>query len=187
MNIYKSKMAKFYMLLFLICFSNEVLAAKYSDAFKEFILGVDQQGGMEALKPVAKLPDMSRSITCMECHDGSQARGVSLKHSETPMKFTGHGSVNHPVGMKYDYYAKNNPVVFVSLERLDKRIILEDGEVTCISCHALKNTLSDESDNFIKTSVFPREEYATSYCTANNKKLTTESNITTLCLSCHAM
>lgn len=183
----KCRMTQCSMFFMLVCLTNNIFAANYVNSFKEFILGVDEQNSQIVQNPMAKLPSMGRSAKCMICHDGTKAAGVRLKHADAPMEFTGHGSVNHPVGMNYNNHVNNSPVEFVSIERLDNRIILEDGEVTCISCHALKNALSDQSDNYIRTSGISTEEYVPEDCTANKKNLTTGSNITALCLSCHAM
>ncbi|MEN8178800.1 MAG: hypothetical protein ABFS39_09280, partial [Pseudomonadota bacterium] len=70
---------------------------------------------------------------------------------------------------------------------LDNRIILENGDVTCISCHSLKDTSTSRHEGMMKTSVTTTENQYLSNCTAKKNDFTTGSNITTLCLSCHAM
>lgn len=172
--------------VFLVCVSSNLFAGSFSETFKNFILDKGEPDRTSIDNPAARLPDLSHSIRCMECHDGSQARGVALKHADTTIKFSGRGSVNHPVGMNYRYYANKDPAVFVPAEQLDSRIILENGEVTCISCHALKNTSPQVHGNLLRASVITTDDEESTNCTAS-KNLTTGSTITKLCLSCHAM
>ena len=187
MNTNIRKKCCFFMIALLLSFVNDLFAAGFAEAFKGFVLGVDQKNVNSDKYQMPKLPNSSYSIKCMECHDGGKARSVTLKHADTPMKFTGHGSNNHPVGMIYSDYATKDPVVYVSPDRLDKRIILENGEVTCISCHSLKSTFLKDADVFIKTAALNNNGFSSEVCTADKKELTTGSNITTLCLSCHAL
>jgi len=183
----KSKMTKYSLLFVLVFFNDSISSSDFGDAFKDYILGADQQSSMAVQNTVANLPSESVSSHCIACHDGNKVSGVTLKHADAPIKFTGHGSVNHPVGMKYENYARHDPAMFVAPERLDRRIMLEAGEVTCVSCHALNDGLIDETEKYIKTNALSAEEIFPGNCSADKNNLTTGSNITTLCLSCHAM
>ena len=158
----------------------------FSDRFKDFVIGKEQQSKSDSTEPFTRLPPNSTSTRCMGCHDGSLGRGIKLKHPDATMVFTGHGSSNHPVGMSYRDYAGRNPAVFVAPENLDRRIILEDGEVTCISCHSLKDSPSHQGDGMKHMSVVGLENEIDNGCMAS-RNLTVGPNPTRLCLSCHAM
>ena len=123
------------------------------------------------------------------CNDFCKGNDFELnpdkKHADTAMQFTSHGSVNHPVGMNYRSYAYKDPASYVSPEIMDKRIILEDGEVTCISCHASKSGSSFIQGSLMKAAVTSTDGLE-SVCTSS-KELTTGTDITQLCLSCHDM
>ena len=115
----------------------------------------------------------------MQCHDGSKAKSIGIKHADTVMTFTSHGSSNHPVGMSYARYARKSPASYVPPARLDSRIKLENGQVTCVSCHETKlheTVVAMQSEQNI----------AVEKC-SSTKSLTTGSNQTRLCMSCHAM
>jgi len=175
-------------IIFSICLwiSSGLIAGSLSDSFKAYVLDSEQTATIPIEQTLARLPVSSSSIQCMECHDGSKATGVVIKHADQPMTFTGHGSVNHPVGMIYSDYANKNPAVFVSPERLDERIVLENGEVTCLSCHALKKSPVNHQQDHVKISLHEVDVFAAENCTAAKSMTTGQAN-TTLCLSCHAM
>jgi hypothetical protein len=94
--------------------------------------------------------------------------------------------VDHPVGMQYASYAHSDPAVYVPPEQLDKRIILENGEVTCLSCHETKTQEQVEQDYLIEVSHTNAAIGDQQVCSATDR-LTTGTNRTTLCLSCHAL
>ena len=102
------------------------------------------------------------------------------------MRLLPHASTGHPVGMRYASYASKDPGLYVALEQLDERIILEDGEVTCLSCHATKSQAhasvppTAAGKNTIDS--IGRHQV----CTATDR-LTTGANRITLCLSCHTI
>ena len=145
-------------------------------SFRDFIL---DEGLSAATLNSVLIPANSKSASCMQCHDGSRAKSVGLKHADSAMKFTSHGSSNHPVGMSYDSYARKSPASYVPRSRLDSRIKLENGQVTCISCHKTKSH---------KTEVVALNEQinAVEKCDSS-KTLTTGISRTRLCMSCHAM
>ncbi|MDJ0805890.1 MAG: hypothetical protein QNJ78_03565 [Gammaproteobacteria bacterium] len=181
----RNKKKRYLISILFVWLSGSLSAGTFSERFKDFVIdeGVYDTSS-ESL--TVQLPETGQSITCMGCHDGSKARVVELKHAASDMQFTGHGSVNHPVGMSYQIYANRDPVSFVSPGDLDSRIILEDGEVTCLSCHALKETPLQEEGKLLRTSVVLNQEAGSSVCHASSE-LTTGSNMTQLCLSCHDM
>lgn len=143
-------------------------------SFKDFIL----DEGLAPTQYSAQIPANSTSAACMQCHDGSSAKNVSLKHADTAMTFTSHGSSNHPVEMNYESYARKNPASYVAVARLDSRIKLENGQVTCVSCH---ETRSHE----VKV-VMNQQSDVVENC-SSTKLLSTGSSQTRLCMSCHAM
>lgn len=178
----RRKRAAYLVVFILAGIYTNAYAGSFADRFKDFVLNTDSEETFSD-GSIVQLPETG-SAKCMQCHDGSSARGVTLKHADAPMKFTQHGSTNHPVGMDYNHYASLNPMIYVPREQLDPRIILEDGEVTCLSCHALKSSPVENQGEFIKTSAVSNDEAAD--CLAS-KELTTGSSRNQLCFSCHAM
>jgi hypothetical protein len=159
-------------------------AKGFAERFRDFVL--DSNGLSKTDEPRVHLVNSSQSRQCMSCHDGSSASPVTLKHADTSMRFSGHGSVNHPVGMRYANYANSKPAEYVPLEDLDRRIILEDGEVTCVSCHETKDHSETGTDAHATTTQLTYSDNGIYVCSAT-KRLTTGTSSTTLCLSCHAM
>jgi len=145
-------------------------------SFKDFIL---DEGLVSSIQRSAQIPANSTSAACMQCHDGSSAKSVGLKHADSAMRFTSHGSSNHPVGMLYENYARKSPASYVAAARLDSRIKLENGQVTCVSCHETKSHNADV--------VALNEQKNEVESCASTKTLTTGSSQTRLCMSCHAM
>jgi len=109
-------------------------ADSLSESFKNFILGAEVQASTMAVQ----LPSTSRANTCMQCHNGSAASQVHLKPAGAPVQYRGQMIVGHPIGMNYSRYAAKNPATYTRPAALDKRVVLEDGEVTCVSCHRTK-------------------------------------------------
>ena len=145
-------------------------------SFQDFIL---DEGVSNDAQYAVQIPKNSKSASCMQCHNGSSAKSVSIKHAETAMIFSSHGSSNHPVGMFYAGYAQRSPASYVAAANLDSRIKLENGQVTCVSCHQTKShntevTMLDEQKQVLEK------------CDST-KALTTGSSQTRLCMSCHAM
>ena len=63
-------------------------------SFRDFIL---DDGLSDSSRFSAQVPANSKSAACMQCHDGSKAKSIGIKHADTVMTFTSHGSSNHPV------------------------------------------------------------------------------------------
>lgn len=145
-------------------------------SFRDFILN-DQENETNLAK--VQIPANSRSSTCIECHSGNHSSAITLKHANARMSFSGHGSSNHPVGMNYEQYARSNPRSFVPTHKLDPRIILEEGQVTCVSCHQTKLNLDQ--------SITLNEQNSQFETCGASKELTTSSNQTGLCMSCHSI
>jgi len=163
---------------FTICIFALIIISTSANAgsFRDFIL---DEGLSDSFRLAAQIPANSKSASCMQCHDGSKAKSVGLKHADTAMTFTNHGSSNHPVGMSYNNYARKNPTSYVALAQLDSRIKLENGQVTCVSCHETK---SHETEVAMQS----EQNIAAEKC-SSTKSLTTGSNQTRLCMSCHAI
>ncbi len=145
-------------------------------SFKDFIL---DEGISNAAQSAVQIPVNSKSASCMQCHNGSSAKSVSVKHADTAMTFSSHGSSNHPVGMFYAGYAQKSPASFVAAANLDSRIKLENGQVTCVSCHQTKSHNTE-------VAMIDEQKQVLEKC-ASSKALTTGSSQTRLCMSCHAM
>lgn len=160
--------------LFLGFFQEIVTADDFSDAFKEFILGSDSN----TITKVDLLEDSALSQRCMQCHDGSSAMAITLKDANAPMQFSGYHNVNHSVGMNYQDYANKSPGSYVSVENLDVRIKLENGHVTCISCHEIKET---EEQMQTSANVGTPEQV----CDSTGKLTIESAQISHLCTTCH--
>jgi hypothetical protein len=176
-----------YRILVLVLFSciTSVGSAKgFADRFRDFVLDSDPRVSNETVALPGALAVTSRQ--CMACHDGSGGRAIAVKGAESPMRYRGNHNVDHPVGMNYAGYASRYPVEYVAPERLDHRILLEDGQVTCLSCHAIKTPEQMQSDGLLEVSHGSAGLYSKADCSATDR-LTTGTHRTTLCLACHAM
>ncbi len=69
---------------------------------------------------------------CMSCHDGTIAPAITAHMTSTGGADLG---ANHPVGIDYAFAARRDPVSFND-PASNPRIVLEDGKVACVSCHA---------------------------------------------------
>jgi len=167
-----------YFQFILSCLSGLLLFTACANAgnFRSFILGGESENSSQ--KSVYFSAN-SKSASCIECHDGRSAINVSLKHADTAMRFTNHGSSDHPVGMYYDSYARKSPFSYISAAKLDPRIKLENGQVTCISCH-------ETSPQKVAVALVSELNMTVENC-SSTKALTTGSDHTGLCMSCHSM
>lgn len=151
------------------------ISTAQASSFREFILGNETPR-------IVEMATNSESASCMQCHDGSNAKSVAVKHADTAMTFTNHGSSNHPVGMYYAAYAQKDPASYATPASLDTRIKLENGKVTCISCHETKKSSSHEAS----LSSIKQVANVANTCTST-KSLTTGPSQTRLCMTCHSM
>lgn len=158
-------------------------AAGFADAFRAFVL--EDEIATDTTQNTVSLPSDSQSAACMQCHNGSGGKAVALKHADTAMSFTSSGSANHPVGMFYSQYASKQPHSYVNPSRLDARIQLENGQVTCTSCHGVKRPVATITTADLLSAVDDLSSAGAS-CTST-KTLTTGPNTSSLCMSCHAM
>ncbi|MDD5303546.1 MAG: hypothetical protein PHS14_10610 [Elusimicrobia bacterium] len=76
---------------------------------------------------------------CMSCHDGTVAPTIKA-HSLSPgsVRLSSQGadlSANHPVGVDYMAALRRDPGSYND-PAMNARIVLEDGMVGCVSCHA---------------------------------------------------
>ena len=164
-------------ILLISSFQQLATAGSFAEAFKVFVLGSDANvNNTDNL-----LANSTRSQKCMQCHDGSSAKAIVLKNADSPSQMNGHRNVNHPVGLNYSHYANEMPASYVSLENLDARIQLENGNVTCVSCHESR----DNDERQVQQS-FTFAGIQDQACESTGK-LTVESGRIGLCMSCHAM
>ncbi|MCW8923169.1 MAG: hypothetical protein OQK69_06015 [Gammaproteobacteria bacterium] len=136
-------------------------------------------GGFDDVNTIDDLlvnPDQSQK--CMQCHDGSAAKEIVLKDADAPLQISGHKNVNHPVGLDYRRYANESPMTYVRIENLDARIQLENGNVTCITCHEIKQEMLGQATDLAE---LPEQ------ACASTGELTIGLGRGGLCVSCHAM
>ena len=154
-------------------FQELAVASDFADAFNEFILGSDANSTtIDNL-----LINSTQSQKCMQCHDGSSAKAIVLKNAEAPLQISGHRNVNHPVGLNYSLYANKSPASYVSRQNLDVRIQLENGNITCVSCHEIRA---------VEQQVNASADISIQVCGATGE-LTIGMERGGLCMSCHAM
>ncbi|WJW76612.1 hypothetical protein QVG61_05850 [Thiohalobacter sp. IOR34] len=153
------------------------MAGGFADAFRDFVLGSPAEASVLAAQD--QLSRASQARHCMQCHDGSSATAITIKDADSPMQIRGHRTLDHPVGMSYARHARRNPAVYVAPGKLDPRIRLENGTVTCISCHRTR-------DAGHTTQVSDRSPSSANNCTAS-ADLTTGPEPGRLCIACHAM
>lgn len=73
------------------------------------------------------------AASCLRCHDGSTAQGIS-----TCIGIRCEFASSHPVNRDYPPVGNRNK--FVSAEEIKAAgVVLINGQVTCVSCHELTN------------------------------------------------
>ncbi len=153
-------------------------AGGFAEKFKRFVLGSEA----EAYSLESYNSGMDKvAEACINCHNGVTATHIVTKSAEEPMHIRGFQTVNHPVGMMYDYYVSKKPMGYRRRSILNENIKFVDGKVTCISCHELK---SDEFQEVAYAANNLSNLGGDKDCTASNK-LTTGSRKTDLCMACH--
>jgi len=148
------------------------LAAGFGEGFKNFILGSEAKAALHT--PGNTLDPISKA--CLSCHDGAQAKSISLNDADTSpgRRFDRR---NHPVGIDYDRAAIKDPHGLKSQASLHPAIQLVDGRVSCVSCHRPKSSAQT-------TSASGPAQVASQTCTSS-KDYTLGPNDKALCLACH--
>lgn len=131
------------------------------------------------VNPDGVLDTLTRS--CLDCHDGAQARFIAARQAGTPTRYDGHRSLDHPIGMRYRDYPARDPVSYRYLLNLDPSIRLVEGKVTCVSCHRLKQEFAQETYQVLANLGSDRR-----LCVAS-KDLAHDARTDGLCLGCHLM
>lgn len=72
------------------------------------------------------------TASCLACHDGISAGGVNYGGPGMAQGYS-HGS--HPVDVDYNLASLKPHTKFQPLSALPSSIVLQDGKVTCTSCH----------------------------------------------------
>jgi len=95
-------------------------------------LSISSPGAEEILHHGHKVDSEGSSIDCLSCHDGVIAKPVMLSIT------VGNYFCNHPVNRDYPPVDKSE--AYLPVEQVTGAgIKLLNGQVTCISCHNLKN------------------------------------------------
>lgn len=78
----------------------------------------------------------SYSVDCLTCHDGSTVAGGEVRIYD----HAGGNAIgkSHPIGTDY-IDASFRRSGLVRIDRLDRRIVLIDGKIGCLSCHDMLN------------------------------------------------
>jgi len=152
------------------------MAMSLAEHFQAFVLGAEAQARPLEAHDV-RLDTIAQG--CLQCHDGSRASHVPVRHTGTPMPIRGARTLNHPVGMVYDQSVSKDPHGYRPRAALHPNIQLVGGQVTCVSCHQTKTgavpvpALQAHLDQGRDTS-----------CTAT-RELTVGQRDKDLCLACH--
>ncbi|NOY53642.1 MAG: hypothetical protein GXP58_08480 [Deltaproteobacteria bacterium] len=169
-------------LTLVLMFVETAYAGRFADAFRKFIVGTDAEAyGVAPSAPV--VPPGGVSAQCIACHDGATASLIVVREVGTPIQYRGHQTVNHPIGMSYDRYALAKPNHYTPSDALPQDVRLEEGKVTCISCHKLRPGVLDPER--IVDAEF--SDNAADGCLAEWGSLTVGPRETDLCLACHVM
>ena len=143
---------------------------------KGWLLGAEAQAAM-INNDRGTLPDTARS--CLQCHDGTRAVDVAATMPGFSRRSARFGtSESHPVGMHYDEYVTRAPRQLRPRQALNPDIVLDNGRVSCISCHRLREPLTPTS-----TAI---ERVVEQECMAS-PELTIEREEGDLCLACHLL
>lgn len=176
----------FHLAIYLLALAiGQANAAGFADAFRSFVLEDDIATEMAIAPTTVTLPSNSQSAACMQCHNGNRGTAIRLKHADAAMSYSNHRNVDHPVGMSYTQYASRQPHSYTKPSQLDSRIQLENGQVTCTSCHGVKQTLPEITSATLLAAVDDLSVNGAG-CTST-KTLTTGPDTGSLCMSCHAM
>ena len=174
--------------LAVMCISPSIYAGSFNDSFKSWLLGPEANATVIKVNPVSL---DSVSSECMQCHNGRESSHITIKNADTPVQFTASGQQsNHPVGMNYDKYVSSQPGSYRPRAMLNPKIRFAIGQVTCISCHELK----DKKERAMQGSVALSGEAGASALPVSKKELCTARKTLTvgprksdLCMSCHNM
>lgn len=164
--------------------SPALFAGSFGDSFSKWLLGSEAEASMlRQGQPV--LDEVAEG--CMQCHNGMRATHIVVKHADSPLQLTSSGmQVNHPVGMSYDDYAVRKPRDYVPRFSLDPDILLVNGQVSCVSCHRLKEIVEAGWTVDSRLDEMQLSHALVEDCTASGE-LTVGHGETELCLGCHNM
>jgi len=124
---------------------------------------------------------------CIRCHNGVKATHLEVKDADAPIQTNVFGvTINHPVGMNYEYYAGRKQQSYTPRSSLDSAIVLVGGYVTCVSCHRLKDVQNSYRNVNSPWRAQPASGSERDTCTASSE-LTVGGRQTDLCLACHKM
>lgn len=143
-----------------------------TDTLKHYVPKSEAAAAIQ--KPLLQTNSLSQQ--CINCHDGTRGQAIKLKSADTPLQYTGHVNSDHPVGMSYSEHAQREPRSYVSPARLDNRLQLENGEVTCVTCH---ETNVSKITSAVQQ-ILEEDCLATGVLTVTTKQ-------TGLCMSCHVL
>lgn len=148
-------------------------AAGFGERFRSFVLGTEAQAS-------TRHPGLdSGSQACLQCHDGARAAHITARTAGSPLPIRGSQTLDHPVGMVYDWSVAKDPQGYKPRAALHPNVRLVDGQVGCVTCHETRTdlTLAAASDQHLQLA-------SNSACTAT-KQLTMGRRDHDLCLACH--
>lgn len=183
LNLSGQPRLSFRLALLLICTAicNPADADNFPVSFKRFVFDSPTEPTEPSSMASKQSESNDQSAACMQCHDGTAAQAITLENSDMPSHYRNRGD-NHPVGIDYARYADQNPGNYVALTALDRRIQLEHGEVTCVSCHQTKSSITTTMNS---ADASPQTTANNASGCTSSKLLTTGADQGRLCMSCH--
>lgn len=154
-------------------------AGNFAEKFRNFVLGPEAEAYSFNVNETSHQPLLDdQSKNCMSCHNGSRGRRIVAKNADAPYHIRGLKTMDHPVGMDYSKYAQKKPWGYRAKHQLSEKIHLEGDQVTCVSCHRLK-------EKKIQRLAGRQEDRGLNGdCTASSE-FTVGHGETDLCMTCH--
>lgn len=85
------------------------------------------------------MPGRTPTSACMGCHDGTIGPLANVLFPATledfPSEAHDPGSGAHPVDLDYQAAALRQPSSLTPLAALPREVMLQDGKITCLTCH----------------------------------------------------
>ncbi len=171
--------------LLMLLFTGRIASAdSFADNLANFLLGSEAEAAVLDSHG-SELDAVTQQ--CIDCHNGGNASHVIAANTHAPRQVSNFGMLgNHPVGMNYYSYASSKPGEYTRQSSLNPNIVLVDGNVSCISCHKLKD-VDPSTISVAKASMDNTHSQTDSDDCAASGNYTMGPSQTDLCLACHNM
>lgn len=103
------------------------------------VLVVGKPAPMEVCELPNAWPGRTPTSSCMGCHDGTIGPVANVIFPSTMEGFASEphdpGNGAHPVNLDYQASALRRPGSFTPIAALPREVMLQDGKITCTTCH----------------------------------------------------